>query len=108
MKIAVAIIILLRGIYRLVEPKRSMGFFDLKTASPRGVTEMRAVPGGMLIGLGIAVLVFPIPAVYKALAIIYTVMAAIRVVSIAADKTLDKQNGICLAFDIIMAVLLFL
>jgi hypothetical protein len=107
-KIAAAALTILSGLWRLVEPKKSMGFTGLKAATPRGVTELRAVPGGMFIGLGIAALIFPTPAVYKALAITYAVMAVIRIVSIAADKSLDKPNGINLAFDTIMAIVLFL
>lgn len=107
-KIVAAIITVVNGLYRLLDPKKMMGFTGLKVAAPRGVTEIRAVPGGMFIGLGIAALIFPFPVVYKALAIPYAVMVIIRAISIVKDKSLDKPNGFSFAFDLIMAILLFL
>ena len=64
----------------------------METANPRATTEMRAVWGGLLLGLGIAGLVFPIPEVYKTIGIVYVVRNVIRGVSMLVEKSIDRAS----------------
>jgi hypothetical protein len=108
LKIIAIIVTVLTGVYSLVQPKKIKGFTGLEASSPRVTTEIRAVMGGTFIGLGIAAFVFPIPEVYKTLAITYAFIAVIRGISMVVDKSIEKSNLISLATEVIFAIILYL
>lgn len=80
----------------------------METTSPRATTEMRALWGGLLFGLGIAGLVFPVPEVYKTIGIVYVVRNVVRVVSMVIEKSTDKAILQGISYEVILAIFLFL
>lgn len=108
LKIVSVIVTILTGIYSLVRPTKIKDFTGLEAYSPRATTEIRAILGGSFIGLGAAALVFPIPEVYKTLAITYAVIAVIRGISMVTDKSMVKSNVISLATEVVLAVVLYI
>jgi hypothetical protein len=71
LKIIVAIATILTGAVSLFWPLRVKGFTGLEVSSGRGITEIRAVLGGVFIGLGAAVIYLRDPAAYMTLGITY-------------------------------------
>lgn len=108
LQIIAVVVTLLTGVYSLVQPKKIKGFTGLEASSPRALTEIRAVMGGTFVGLGIAALIFPIPEVYKTLAIMYAAIGVIRGVSMVVDKSMVQSNVISLATEIVLVVILVL
>ncbi len=80
----------------------------VETASPRATTEMRAVWGGLLLGLGIAGLVFPVPEVYRSIGIVYVVRNVMRGVSMVVEKSSDRAGLQGISYEVILAILLFI
>ena len=108
LKIIVAIATILTGLYSLVRPQAIRGFTGLVADGPRGITEIRAVMGGVFIGLGIAALWFRDPKTYSMLAVAYLAIAIIRAISMFFDKSVESSNIISLAAEIIFIIILFL
>ena len=108
LQILAVVVTLLTGVYSLVQPKKIKGFTGLEASSPRAITEIRAVMGGTFVGLGIAALVFPIPEVYKTLAIMYAAIALIRGISMVVDKSVVRSNVISLATEVVLVIILVL
>ncbi len=96
------------GLYALVAPKAIKGFTGLVPANSRGVTEIRAVMGGVFIALGAAVIFFNQAATFQMLGIMYLVIALVRTVFMFVDKSLIASNFISLAVEILFGILLFL
>lgn len=96
------------GLVSLLAPRSVQGFTGLTAPGPRGITEIRAILGGLFIGLGIAVFVLGTREVYQALGIMYLAIAAVRVVSIFVDKSSVQSNWISVATEIVMGVILVL
>jgi len=61
------------------------GFTGLEASSPRAMTEIRAVMGGVFVGLGIAALILRTPEVFVMLGITYATIAVIRAISMVLD-----------------------
>jgi len=80
----------------------------IETSSPRATTEMRALWGGLLLGLGIAGLVFPVPEVYRTIGIVYMVRNVIRGVSMVLEKSTDKTSLQGISYEVILAIFLFI
>lgn len=99
-------ITLLTGIYSMIKPGGIKGFTGLEASSPRAVTEIRAVMGGTFIGLAVAAFVLNTPEVFKMLGITYAVIAVIRTVSMALDKSVVRSNVISLITEIGLALIL--
>jgi hypothetical protein len=84
------------------------GFTSLEAAGPRGVTEIRAVMGGVFIGAGLAPLLLGVNPAYQMLGIMYLAIALIRGTSMALDKSVMKSNVISLVVEFVFGVLLVL
>jgi hypothetical protein len=69
---------------------------------------MRAVWGGLLLGLEIAGLVFPLPEVYKTIGIVYLVRNVIRGISMVVEKSTDKASLQSISYEVILSIFLFL
>jgi hypothetical protein len=107
LKIISAIITIVIGVYSAALPRRLKGFTGLEAPGPRGITELRTVMGGLLIGLGLAPFLLPgIPQVYQTLGIMYLVMALVRAVSIIVDKSAEQSNVISLVTEAVMGIIL--
>jgi len=95
------------GLLALLRPRSIKPFTGLEVPGPRGVTEVRAVLGGAFIGLGLAALLLG-PVAYQTLGITYIVIAAVRAVSMLADRSVERSNLISLASEIVLGVVLVL
>jgi hypothetical protein len=99
---------ILTGMLSLFWPKMAQGFTGLTAPGGRGITEIRAVLGGLFIGLGIAVFLLGTREVYQMLGIMYLAIAAVRAVSMVVDKSVEQSNIISLVVEIIFGVILVL
>jgi hypothetical protein len=93
------------GLLALVKPTAVYGFTGLTANGVRGVSEIRAIFGGLLIALGIAPL-FLGPAAYQMLGIGYLGIAAARAFSIIFDKSTSQSNLISLGIEVVLGVIL--
>ncbi len=96
------------GLVALVRPSSAVGFTGLQPLGGRGTTEIRAVLGGLFIGLGAAPLLLRTPAAYQTLGIGYLATGVVRAISMFADKSLVASNTISLAWEIVFGLALVL
>jgi hypothetical protein len=108
LKIIAALATVATGLISLFAPRSIKGFTGLEAAGPRGITEIRAVMGGLFIGLGLAVIVLGVPQVYQALGITYLAIGAVRAVSMVLDRSVVQSNVVSLAVEVVFGVLLLL
>jgi hypothetical protein len=106
LKIIASIATILTGVISLIWPRSIQGFTGLKADGGRGVTEIRSIMGGLLIGLGLAPLLLSSPAAYRMLGFSYLSIAAVRAVSIVVDKSAVQSNLISLAVEVVFGLLL--
>ena len=100
-----AIITALTGVLALVRPTAVYGFTGLTANGPRGISEIRAIFGGLLIAMGIVPLFLGAVA-YQMLGISYLAIAAARAFSIVFDKSTAPSNLISLAIEMALGILL--
>src|SRR4030042_2839032 len=93
------------GVLALVKPELTYGFIGLTASSVRGVSEIRAIFGGLFIALGLAPLFLGATA-YRMLGIGYLAIAVARTFSIFFDKSFDQSNWISLAIEVIFGIIL--
>lgn len=93
------------GLLALVKPTSVYGFIGLNAGGARGISEIRAVFGGLFIALGIAPL-FLGAAAYTMLGIGYLAIAAVRAFSIVFDRSYDRSNWISLGIEIVLGTIL--
>ena len=108
LKIVAAIGTIATGLISLIWPRSVTGFTGLEAMSPRGVTEIRAVLGGVFVALGAVPLILNAPAAYQMFGITYLVVAAVRMASMIVDKSVVQSNLISLAVEVIFGVILVL
>lgn len=108
LKIAVAVATILTGAVSLFWPLRVRGFTGLEVSGGRGITEIRAVLGGVFIGLGAAVIYLRDPSAYLTLGITYLVIAGVRTVSMFIDKSVERSNVISVLTEVVFGVILVL
>jgi hypothetical protein len=105
LKVIAAIATVATGLLALIKPDAVYGFTGLKADGARGVSEIRAIFGGLFIGLGIAPLFLDTPG-YLMLGISYAAIAAVRAFSIVFDKSTEQSNLISLGIEIVLAIIL--
>jgi len=108
LKIVAGIATILTGLFSLIWPLQVRGFTGLEVVGGRGVTEIRAILGGVFIGLGAAVLFLNDPAAYQTLGITYLVVAVVRTISMFIDKSVVQSNIISVITEVILGVILIL
>ena len=108
LKIMCAIGTIATGLISLVAPRSIKDFTGLEATSSRGITEIRAVMGGLFIGLGLAPFLLAAPAVYQALGIMYLTIAGVRTTSMFLDKSVVQSNIISLIVEIGVGIILAL
>ncbi len=96
------------GLLALVKPRSIFDFIGLKAEGGRGITEIRAIFGAFFIGLGGAALYFRQSETYIMLGVTYLLVALIRLVSMLADKSVEKSNIISLIAEVVLGVMLVL
>jgi len=106
LKIVAAIGTVVTGLVSLLWPRSVTGFTGLEPRGGRGITEIRAVLGGVFLALGVVPLVFGDPILYQALGIVYLVIGGIRTISMLVDKSIESSNLISIAVEIVFGVVL--
>jgi hypothetical protein len=105
LKVIAALATVATGLLALIKPDAAYGFTGLNANGVRGVSEIRAIFGGLFIGLGVAPLFLGTPA-YQMLGIGYAAIAAARAFSIVFDKSYAQSNLISLGIEIVLGVIL--
>ncbi len=105
LKIIVALATAATGLLALVNPAAVYGFTGLNASGVRGVSEIRAIFGGLFIALGLAPL-FLGPTAYRMLGVAYLAIAAARIFSMVFDQSYAQSNIISLVIEIVFGVLL--
>lgn len=95
------------GVFVLVAPRKVVGFTGLEPIGGRGISELRAVFGGLFIALGLTPL-FLGPTAYLMLGVGYLSIAAVRAVSMVVDRSVVQSNVISLISEIVLGVVLVL
>jgi hypothetical protein len=108
LQIIAVVATVLTGLVSLIWPLRVQGFTGLTASGGRGITEIRSILGGLFIGLGIAVFLLGTRETYQMLGITYLAIAAVRVVSMVTDKSIEQSNIISLVVEIIFGIILVL
>jgi len=96
------------GALSILAPEIAERFTGLNTEDPRGISEIRAVLGGLFFGLGLAGLIFHTGHAFGTLGVGYLMVAAVRGGSIAFDKAGTTSNWISFASEIVFGVLLLI
>ena len=96
------------GIFALIAPTKIEGFTGLKAVSKRGVAEIRAIFGGVFIGMGVATFLLDKTIAYPMFGIIYLAIGLVRVVTIFLDQSRESSNLISVATELIFGVLFLL
>jgi len=107
LKIIAALATFATGVLAFVKPSAAYDFTGLNAKGMRGVSEIRAVFGGLFIGLGFAPFILGASA-YTMLGIGYLAIAAARIFSILFDKSFARSNIISLGIEIVLGVFLVL
>ena len=107
LKIVAALATAATGLLALVKPTAVYGFTGLLTDGPRGISEIRAIFGGMFIALGVAPLFLGQNA-FHMLGIAYLGIAVARLFSIFFDHSTAQSNLISLAIEIVLGIILVL
>ncbi len=107
LKIIAALATSATGLLALIKPTSVFGFTGLTAEGARGISEIRAIFGGLFIALGVAPFIVGESA-YQVLGIGYLAIAAVRLVSIFIDHSTATSNLISLAIEILFGVILIL
>jgi hypothetical protein len=95
------------GLLAFVKPAATYGFIGLSADGARGVSEIRAIFGGLFIALGLAPL-FLGETAFQMLGIGYLAIAIARTFSIVFDRSYIRSNLISLAVEIVFGGILVL
>lgn len=95
------------GLLGLLKPSATYDFIGLRAEGARGVSEIRAIFGGLFIALGLAPLFLGATA-YQMLGSGYLAIAVARAFSIGFDKSYAQSNFISLGIEIVLGVILVL
>jgi hypothetical protein len=105
LKIMAALATAATGLLAFVKPDATYGFIGLNPNGVRGVSEIRAVFGGLFIGLGVAPFWLG-AAAYPMLGLGYLAIAVTRLFSVLFDKSYAQSNLISLAIEIVLGAIL--
>ncbi len=108
LKIAAALITAATGLLALLRPKSIQGFTGLSAPGARGITEIRAVFGGLFIALGAGALAYQSPAAYALLGWGYLGIFVFRLISMFLDRSFERSNFVSLAVEIALGLILLL
>ncbi len=107
LKMVAAAATVLTGLFAFMKPSAAYGFIGLKAEGVRGVSEIRAIFGGLFIALG-TLPFFLGDSAYLVLGISYLAIAVARLFSIVVDKSYDQSNWISLGIEVVLGVILVL
>jgi len=107
LQVIAAILTALTGLLALIKPSSVYGFTGLASTSIRGISEIRAIFGGLFIALGIAPFFLGSTA-YLMLGLGYLSIAVVRLFSIILEKSTERSNLISLGIEIVLGFILIL
>ena len=107
LKTIICVLTAATGAFSLLLPYSTVSFTGLQPIGGRGISEIRAVLGGLFIALGIAPLILK-GDTFKMLGWEYLGIALVRAVSIFFDNSSVHSNWISLAVEIIFGIILVL
>ena len=107
LKIIASVATAATGALALIKPTAVYGFTGLLANGPRGVSEIRAIFGGLFIAMGVVPLFIGKPG-YQMLGIAYLAIAVARLFSMFFDKSFDQSNIISLVIEIVLGIILVL
>jgi hypothetical protein len=97
------------GIMSFLRPRYVLSVTGLKSPGARGISEIRAILGGMFIALGLAPLLLNDPIAYQMLGIANVGIAIARAISMfVLDNAVTSSNSTSLVFEVAFAVILLL
>jgi hypothetical protein len=96
------------GIISLLKPKSVLGFIGFEGIGGRGLTEVRAIFGGLFIGLAAAPLILNDPAAYKMLGIAYLAIGIVRLPAMFLDRSVVNSNLISVVIEFAFGLFLIL
>lgn len=102
------VITLKNGLFSTLKPSWIKNASLVSPTTPRAKTEVRSVWGGLYLGLGIAGLAFPIPEVYRTIAIVYITSSLVRTASMMVSKSFTKSIFQTITYELILSGFLFL
>ncbi len=105
LQIISALVTAATGLLALIKPDATYGFIGLTANGVRGVSEIRAIFGGLFIALGLAPFFLGLVA-YQMLGVAYLGIAAARAFSIVFDKSYAQSNIISLVIEIVLGAIL--
>ncbi len=105
LKILAALATAATGLLAFFKPDAMYGFTGLKVDGARGVSEIRAIFGGLFIALGIVPIILGGVA-YDVLGFGYLTIAVTRAFSMVFDKSYAQSNIISLVIEIVLGVIL--
>jgi hypothetical protein len=105
LQIIAALATVATGLLALIKPSAAYGFTGLTPNGVRGVSEFRAIFGGLFIALGLAPL-FLGEVAFLMLGIAYLGIAAARAISIVFDKSYARSNILSLLVEIVFGIIL--
>ena len=108
LQIVAAVATILTGLLALLRPKSAYNFTGLRDTGGRGVTEMRAIFGGLFIALGLFPLIVNLPVAYQMLGWGYLAIAIVRLPAMFIDRSVVSSNIISLVIEIVLGVILIL
>ena len=109
LKITVALATIGVGVFSLIRPRQVLGFTGLQAPGGRGLSEIRAILGGLFIALGLAPLLLNDPLAYRMLGIANIGIAVARAASMfVLDNAVTPSNSTSLVSEVAFAVVLLL
>lgn len=108
LKIIGALGTIVTGLISLFRPLSVTGFTGLRPDGARGLSEIRAVLGGLFIGSGLAVLLLNEPGAAKTLGFAYLGTGLARLFSIFMDDARDRSNWLSLAWELFFGIVFIL
>ena len=97
------------GVFSLIRPRQALVFTGLQAPGGRGISEIRAILGGLFIALGLAPLLLNDPLAYRMLGIANVGIAAARAISMfVLDNAVTPTNSTSLVFEVAFSVILLL
>lgn len=106
--LVIAVVTIGFGLLSVLAPQAALRFTGLAAPSGRGISEVRAVLGGVFVGLGIAALLYQTRAAFGTVGIVYLVIAVVRIASIFIDDASTASNWGSLAFEVVCGILLLI
>ena len=103
LKIILSLATAATGLLAFFKPDAVYGFTGLTATGARGVSEIRAIFGGLFIALGVTPIIFE---QYRLLGIAYLAIAVARAISMVVDKSYDRSNIISLVIEIVFGAIL--